>query len=274
MSGISIKSAKYGAGSSTTDVTSAVASQVQAGELRMTVNATALNVSDPAPGQNKTLTVNYTINNGSVNTESVKDGDLLSISAPAGRKAEGLKIVKAEYGYTGNFTDVTDAIQNQVSNGSINIKVGFQSAGIPDPNPAKKKTLKVEYSINGSKNTKSLDDGSSLNVSAPADTSNSGYGSSGASQVAISAAAVPGRIFYFTLQFWSAFVFARIGPKFLFGLPWFVWFAIGFVIPVFNWITFPLILVGVGFIWSIFFSSEFLPALNLEAMKEAIRLTT
>jgi hypothetical protein len=237
----------------------------------MTVTAAALNVNDPAPGQNKTLTVNYTVNNGSVNTESVKDGDLLSISAPAGKKADGLKIVKAEYGYTGNFTDVTSAIQNQISNGSINMKVGYQSAGIPDPNPAKKKSLKVEYSINGSKNTKTLDDGSSFTVSAPADTSGGG---SGPSQVLVSAAAIPGRIFYFTLQIWSAYVFARIGPTMLFGLPWFLWFAVGFILPVFNWIGFPLMLIAVGFFRSIFSSSEFLPALTLDAMKSAIRSPT
>ena len=81
--------------------------------------------------------------------------------------ASGLQIKKAEYGYAGNWTDVTDAIQNHVKDGAINITVGFKTAGIPDPNPNKQKQLQIEYEINGSPTAASFNDGDKFQVSAP-----------------------------------------------------------------------------------------------------------
>jgi hypothetical protein len=167
MSGIKISKAIYGSGSSTVDVTKTVMSNIKDGNLSLVVSPDSLGVQDPAPGQLKTLTVNYTINNGSAMTDAVKDNEVLMISAPPERTASGLQITKAQYGYSGNFTDVTDALQNQISNGSINIKVGPSTMGIPDPNPNKQKTLEVEYTINGSANSQSLVDGKTFRVSAP-----------------------------------------------------------------------------------------------------------
>jgi hypothetical protein len=165
--GITIVRAVYGAGSATTDVTKTVASLVSDGALKFTVSPLTLNASDPAPGQVKTLTLTYTINGGSNNTSTTTDNNVVSIDAPPATNASGLQIVKAEYGYTGNFTDVTDSIQNQVNNGEINIKVSPSSAGIPDPNPNKQKELHVEYTINGKKSSDSIKDGSSFKLSAP-----------------------------------------------------------------------------------------------------------
>ena len=128
--GISIVRAVYGISTASTDVTKLVASLVTDGSLKFTVSPTTLNVTDPAPGQLKTLTINYTINGGRDNQIAKNDNDVISLDAPPIRLASGLLIVKAEYGYTGNFTDVTDSIQNQVNNGEINIKIsninGFQ----------------------------------------------------------------------------------------------------------------------------------------------------
>lgn len=167
MSGIKILKASYGNGSTNVDVTASVASHVKDGTLNLIVTPDSLNVTDPAPGQQKMLDVTYTINNGSTNSEMIKDNEMLLISAPPERKAVGLQIIKAEYGYAGNYTDVTDAIQTHVKNGSINIKVGPSTAGIPDPNPNKQKSLEVEYSINGSKNISSYKDGETFRLSAP-----------------------------------------------------------------------------------------------------------
>lgn len=167
MSGIKISKAIYGSGSSTVDVTKTVISNIKDGNLSLVVSPDSLGVTDPAPGQLKTLTTTYSINNGSSMTDATKDNEVLMISAPPERTASGLQITKAQYGYAGNFTDVTDALQNQVSNGSINIKVGPSAVGIPDPNPNKQKTLEVEYTINGSSNSQSLVDGKTFKVSAP-----------------------------------------------------------------------------------------------------------
>ena len=168
--GISISKALYGVGSQTVDVSRAVTSHIQDGKLNLVVSPDALNIQDPAVGQVKTLTISYTINGGSTNTVSEKDGNSVNINAPPVRVADGLKIVKAEYGYVGNFTDVTDALQSQISNGSINITVSPKTVGIPDPNPSKQKTLQVQYTINGASSNESILDGKSFKVSAPAVT--------------------------------------------------------------------------------------------------------
>jgi hypothetical protein len=167
MSGIKILKASYGTGTTTVDVTKAVSSQIKDGVLNLTVTPDSLNVTDPAPGQQKILDVSYTINNGSTMGQMVKDNEVLMISAPPERRATGLQITKAEYGYAGNFVDVTDAIQNHVRNGSIKIKVGPSTAGVPDPNPNKLKTLSVQYELNGASNSIDLTDGKTLNISAP-----------------------------------------------------------------------------------------------------------
>lgn len=167
MSGIKITKAIYGTGTKTVDVTAGVSTHIRDGTLSLVVSADALNIPDPVPGQQKILNVEYTINNGKPNAQMVKDNEMLMISAPSEIKAVGLQITKAEYGYAGNFTDVTDAIQTHVRNGSINIKVGPDTAGIPDPNPNKQKSLEVEYTINGSKNMMSLTDGKQFMLSAP-----------------------------------------------------------------------------------------------------------
>ena len=165
--GLKIHTATYGVGSTTTDVTSAVSSMVKDGVLNFTVSPTTLNVEDPAPGQTKTLNISYTVNDGSKNSLSKKDNDLVFIDAPPQRLASGLQIKKAEYGYPGNWTDVTDAIQNHVKDGGVNITVGFKTAGIPDPNPNKQKQLQVEYEINGAPTIASFNDGDKFQVSAP-----------------------------------------------------------------------------------------------------------
>jgi len=166
--GITISKALYGVGSQTVDVSRAVTSHIQDGKLNLVVSPDSLNVQDPAVGQVKTLTVSYTINGGSTNTVAEKDGGSININAPPVREADGLKITKAEYGYSGNFTDVTDALQSQVSNGTISITVSPKSVGIPDPNPSKQKTLQVQYTINGAPTSESIIDGKTFKVSAPA----------------------------------------------------------------------------------------------------------
>ena len=166
-SGLSILSARYGVGSTTVDVKSSVLAHTKEGNVNLVVTPSSLNVEDPAPGQLKTLTVEYTINGGSSNSTSVKDGDYLKLDAPPEREASGLQIVKAEYGYQGNFADVTDAVQNYVSNGSISITVSPSAVGIPDPNPAKPKLLKVDYTINGTSSSQSISDGKKFTLSAP-----------------------------------------------------------------------------------------------------------
>jgi hypothetical protein len=166
--GLTINKAQYGTGTTTVDVTGAVSAKVKDGVLNFTVSPSAFNVEDPAPGQLKQVDIVYTINDGSKNEMMKKDNDLVFIDAPPARDASGLQITKAEYGYSGNWTDVTSAVQNLMkSNGSIDIKVGFKELGLPDPNPNKQKELGVEYTINGAQTIANLKDGERFRVSAP-----------------------------------------------------------------------------------------------------------
>jgi len=237
--GLSIVQATYGVGSTSVDVTNTVASLVRDGSLRFTVSPTTLNTTDPSPGSIKTLTITYTINGGSNNVSTEKDGNTVNIDAPPIVIANGLQITKAEYGYEGNYTDVTDALQNQVSNGSINITVGFKAVGIPDPNPTKVKSLKVNYTLNGKSGSKTIKDGSPFQISAPPAeaTSNTTPTKSAGSFIAsiFRSVAVFFGTFLYTL---SVFIGIEYGAQFISSM---LWGAVCFFIPGFAFWGLPQI---------------------------------
>lgn len=166
--GIRIKSATYGTATSSVDVSKEVLTYLQNGRISFVVSPAALNINDPAPGQIKTLSAVYTINNGKNNSISATDDQTFTIDAPPARIASGLQIKKAEYGYDTNYTDVTSAVRTYLDNGSIDIKVSPTSVGIPDPNPTKQKFLKVDVEINGEPNSYKIEDGKHFTLSAPA----------------------------------------------------------------------------------------------------------
>jgi hypothetical protein len=250
--GISVVQASYGVGTTSTDVTKTVASLVKDGSLRFTVSPTALNVADPAPGQLKTLTLTYTINGGSNNTSTTTDSNVVSIDAPPATTASGLQIIKAEYGYSGNYTDVTDAIQNQVSNGSINITVGFNSVGIPDPNPNKQKELKVEYTLNGRKTSETLKDGRNFKLSAPPAEARSNTTPSqtvgSIMGMLFKAVAYFFGMFLYTLSIFTAIAY---GNQFISPM---LWGALAFFIPFYSFWALPII----TFIVRLFSSDDFI----------------
>lgn len=247
--GISIVQASYGIGTTTTDVTNTVASLVKDGSLKFTVSPTTLNTSDPAPGQLKTLTLTYTINGGSNNTSTTTDSNVVSIDAPPATVASGLQITKAEYGYPGNYTDVTDSLQNQMSNGSINITVGFKSVGIPDPNPNKQKELKVEYTLNGKKTSETLKDGKNFKLSAPpAEARSNTTPSQNVGSIigmVFKAVAYFFGMFLYTLSIFTAIAY---GNQFISPM---LWGALAFFIPFFSFWALPIITF-----WVRLFSSQ------------------
>jgi hypothetical protein len=247
--GISVVQASYGVGTTTTDVTNTVASLVKDGSLKFTVSPATLNVTDPAPGQLKTLTLTYTINGGSNNTSTTTDSNVVSIDAPPATVASGLQITKAEYGYPGNFTDVTDSLQNQVSNGSINITVGFKSVGIPDPNPNKQKELKVEYTLNGKKTSETLKDGKNFKLSAPPAEARSNTTPSQ------NIGSIIGMLFKAVAYFFGMFLYTlsiftaiEYGNQFISPM---LWGALAFFIPFFSFWALPIITF-----WIRLFSSQ------------------
>jgi hypothetical protein len=238
--GISVQKATYGTGSSQIDVTGTVAGMIRDGVLNVPVTASALNVTDPAPGQLKTLTVTYTINSGKTNTVSEKDGGVINVNAPPQRVASGLQITKAEYGVVGNYQDVTDAVQNQVSSdGSINLKVGFQQVGLPDPDPSKKKNLLVEYKLNGSVNEGNFSDGEYFKLNAPA--TNAPDNTTPTQNTFSFLGTLFSSVAYFFMMFMhslSVFTAIEYGNQFISPL---LWGALAFFIPFFSFWALPQI---------------------------------
>lgn len=238
MSGIVVASAIYGAGSTTVDVTKSVTSMIKDGVLSVpSVAPPVFNVTDPAPGQGKTLTVKYTINGGDQLTQTINDNGTLYIDAPPQRVANGLQIIKAEYGVDGNMNDVTDVVKNKVKNGTVNLKVGFKTFGVPDPNPSMVKQFQVEYTINGAKNSLTIKDGDTFKESAPAVQASSG---TPAQQVQTAIGMVGtnfSRFIYFFLWSLSFFICYRFGS--VDGRMQWLWAVLG-LIPMFGFIGLPL----------------------------------
>ena len=250
--GLSIIKATYGTSSTSTDVTNTVAALISDGSLKFTVSPNTLNTTDPAPGQLKTLTVTYTINGGSSNQIAVNDNAVMTIDAPPVRVASGLQITKAEYGYTGNYTDVTNAVQSLSSNGAIKLKVGFSAVGIPDPNPNKQKELKVEYTINGKKSSQTVKDGASFELNAPPVTSPD---NKTPTQHARSAgfSLFSNIFFFFTVVLYtiSISVGIKVGNQFISSI---LWGAINLLMPGFGYV---LMIVSV-FVVRLFRSVDFI----------------
>lgn len=87
----------------------------------------------------------------------------------------GLNILKASYGVSGNFTDVTKEVSSMVNDGTLNFQVSAQSLGILDPAPGVKKTLQVQASINkGTPTLFTKEDGEQLVINAPSPKKSTG----------------------------------------------------------------------------------------------------
>jgi hypothetical protein len=144
------------------NVTNAVAARVTNDTLELPVSTTTLN-TDPAPGQIKTLTVEYEFK-GQRQTASARDGETLRLNAPA----PALKILRATYtGGRRNSADVTTPVAARVANDRLELPVSSTTLNT-DPAPGTVKTLTVEYELNGQRQTASARDGETLRLNAPA----------------------------------------------------------------------------------------------------------
>ena len=139
------------------NVTNAVAARVTNDTLELPVSSSTLN-TDPAPGQIKTLTVEYEYK-GQRQTASARDGETLRLNAPAA----ALRILRANYG----GANVTTAVAARVANDRLELPVSSTTLNT-DPAPGTVKTLTVEYELNGQRQTASARDGETLRLNAPA----------------------------------------------------------------------------------------------------------
>jgi hypothetical protein len=176
-SNLQINRATYGAGYRTTDVTSRLNSQIQNGQLYLQVNSNSMG-GDPAPGQTKTLTVQYAIN-GQSSQVAVREGDTLRLPYGAGNNQSSLQITHAVYGSGYRTSDVTSRLNSQIQNNQINLQVNNDSMG-GDPAPNQSKNLTVQYVLNGRSSQIVVNEGDTLRL--PYGTTSDNYG--GSSQLA------------------------------------------------------------------------------------------
>ncbi len=148
--------ATYGAGRrATSDVTASVAARVSNGTLSIPVTPDALG-GDPAPGNVKTLMVEYEYN-GQRLTATAKDAESLFLPA-----VESFRILSASYGVPGRLSvDVTRAVSARVQDKRAEIPVTADTLG-GDPAPGVLKTLTVVFEVNGRSATASATDGETL----------------------------------------------------------------------------------------------------------------
>ena len=168
---LQITSARYGSGRRTMDVTSILNSRVRDGRLEMPVDSNALG-TDPAPNREKTLTVHYTYN-GREEQAVVRDGETLRLPQRdyAGERGYGqgtyrrgnLQITRAQYGSWNHTVDVTQQLNSQITNGQLHLQVTNAALG-GDPSPGQRKTLRVEYTLNGQQQTAVAREGENLDL--------------------------------------------------------------------------------------------------------------
>jgi len=146
--GLQITRAEYGAGPRMRDVTSRLSSMIQGDRLNLRVSSSVMG-GDPAEDQQKTLTVWYTYN-GRPGQVVVPERDTLIL--PGGGESNyyqsRLRIARAQYGAQSRFVDVTEQLNSQIQNDSLNLQVTNYAMG-GDPAPGEHKVLTVFYIFNG-----------------------------------------------------------------------------------------------------------------------------
>lgn len=180
--GFRVVKAEYGAGNSWTDVTDRVRGHVRGEGLDFRVDGEHL--GDPLPGVSKTLRVRYVLS-GEERTDNFEDLSYVRLGnpnavapplatpvpAPAPTPAPTpagvdrprptrpgmrpsfpsrmrLTITKAEYGEGQRWRDVTELLNQQVTNSGLQLLVNNTNMG-GDPAPAVPKRLRVQYLWNG-----------------------------------------------------------------------------------------------------------------------------
>ncbi len=161
-SGLHINRAIYAYGNRSLDVTARLNSQIQGEQLHMQVTNQNMG-GDPAPGEEKTLTVNYVIS-GQNQQSVVREGDTLHLTSGNDGDHRGtLQIDRATYGSNFRTVDVTTRLNSQVQGNQINMQVNSDTMG-GDPAPGRAKRLTVQYAVNGQKNEIVVNDGDMLRL--------------------------------------------------------------------------------------------------------------
>jgi|GEM_PF-415210 len=159
-SGLQILRGVYGAYNRSVDVTNRLNSEIRGGRLNLQVTNDTMG-GDPAPGQRKTLTVQYRYN-GRQSEVAVNEGNDLNL--PDGNTASsGLQILRGVYGAHNRSVDVTSRLNSEIRRGRLNLQVTNDTMG-GDPAPGQSKTLRVQYRYNGRQSEVAVNEGDDLNL--------------------------------------------------------------------------------------------------------------
>ncbi|HEX7408882.1 MAG TPA: DUF3395 domain-containing protein [Candidatus Binatia bacterium] len=159
-SSLHISRAVYGSGNRSVDVTSRVNSQIEGDQLNLLVNNDSMG-GDPAPGQAKTLTLEYALN-GRTSQVVINEGDTLRLPYDSTSQSN-LQITRARYGAGNRTSDVTSRLNSQIQGDQLNLQVNSDSMG-GDPAPGQAKTLTVQYALNGQTNQVVINEGDTLRL--------------------------------------------------------------------------------------------------------------
>ncbi len=127
-----VEAATYGPAGNPTDYTEQVNDLISQGRTHIEGGIHTV-IGDPAPGVAKTFTVWY------VPSATYNDFETVQFQGPVGF---------ATYGPQGNPTDVTDKVNDLISQGRTHIEGGIHTV-VGDPAPGVAKQFKVFYSPNG-----------------------------------------------------------------------------------------------------------------------------
>jgi hypothetical protein len=143
------------------DVTSRVQSQVRGDRLSMRVTNDTMG-GDPAEEQVKTLFVFYTYN-GRMARAAAEEKTYINIPPSNPNYVGNLQIMRAQYGADYRFRDVTDILNQRISNNSLNLRITNDTMG-GDPAPDRPKRLTVYYVYNGQPGQVTVNEKDTLNL--------------------------------------------------------------------------------------------------------------
>jgi hypothetical protein len=170
--GLQILRAEYGIDNRFYNVTSRLASLIQANSLSIRVTNESMG-GDPAEDHPKALNVWYSFN-GRVANVIVNEKDTLNLPADSDFFAGRLRVMRAQYGIGNRYADVTDILNSQIQGDSLSLRVTNDVMG-GDPDPEQHKQLIVFYIFNGRQSRAVVNEKGFLNLPGNNDVWNPGY---------------------------------------------------------------------------------------------------
>ena len=189
--------AEWGTPAHKVDVTSRVRTFIHDGVLQLEVNRFNLGI-DPAPHENKVLTIRLRGRDGDVKSYSYPERSVARLELhpewrerreqqerhddadrrdddrdhheDAERREDysehherGLQILRAEYGVEGQFVNVTDALRSRINDGRLFLFVDNYNLGV-DPAPGVHKRLRISYIQDGERRRTEVDEKTELRL--------------------------------------------------------------------------------------------------------------